>query len=305
VRRLILLLTAVLLLLGGCTSYNTDRNQLTARYGGGITEEKVWKGMVASGTTRNWEFGTGAGDDLYSYPATPRTWLAESQRNNEGRLERTANADRPGVECVTIDGTRMLVDYALSFRLNREPEVFRAFHENIGDKNDIQAWRGGENWNRMVGVYFDSPVEKLIVDLCGGYTADELRNDSAKRREFGQALTAQGKEAIDRRVGGDYFCGSSLESCGEIVFDVGRPELVNRDIILSEEQRQIASNEVAVQTEENRRIEEELKAVELQIAELGPENYVLLKAIESGKITFMQLPPGGNVAVGAPPQAEE
>jgi hypothetical protein len=286
--------------LGGCSSYSSEVNELTLRYGGGFTEEKEYKGLVASGTTANIEFGTGAGDSLYHYPATPRTWLASSERNADGRLVQASNADRPGVECVTSDGTRMLTDYALSFRLNRDEQVLRAFHENIGDKSDIQAWRGLENWVQMVSVYFDSPIEKLIVDLCGGYTTDQLRNDPAKRREFGQQLSTQGKTAIDNRVGGNYFCGASLESCGEIVFDVGRPELVNAEIIKSEEQKQIASNAVDTQEQENRRIETELRAVQQQINALGPNNYVLLRAIESGKITFMQLPEGSNVALPAP-----
>jgi hypothetical protein len=41
----------------------------------------------------------------------------------------------------------------------------------------------------------------------------------------------------------------------------------------------------------------ELEATREEVELLGPEAYALLKAIESGKVTFMQLPEGGTVSV--------
>jgi hypothetical protein len=130
-RSILLMLAAVAL--AGCGTLDSGVEDLTLRYGGGITEEKAYKGMIEPGTTNQFVFGSGTGDDLYHYPRTQRSWIAGE----------TEGVDRPPVEVVTADGVRMKVDYALYFRLNPQEEVLRRFHEDIGLKEG--AWTE-EGW---------------------------------------------------------------------------------------------------------------------------------------------------------------
>lgn len=283
-RRLSALLALVAFGLTGCGTINTDVQDLTLRYGGGLTEEKVYKGMVPAGTTSDFVFGTGAGDSLYRYPRTQRSWIA-----GEG-----PGADRKPVEIITSDGVRMKVDYALYFRLNPTEAILRRFHEDIGLKEG--AWRD-DGWDHMLVTYFDAPITRQLEAIGLNFTADELRSDNAQRREFANAIADNATTEIQRVVGGQYFCGPTTGQCSNISFEVGRPELVNTKIVEAEEGRRVATLEADAQEERNRRVVTQLEATRQEVEVLGPENYALLKAIESGRVSFMQLPQGGNVSV--------
>lgn len=290
-KRTIALLALVVLGLAGCGTLDTNVEDLTLRYGGGVTEEKVYKGMIAPGTTADFVFGTGAGDTLYRYPGTQRSWIAGEVKG----------ADRAPVEVITSDGVRMKVDYALYFRLNPTEETLRQFHEDIGLKE--AAW-SNDGWTGMLRTYFDAPITRQLESLALNYTADELRSEEGKRREFAQSIASNATTEIQRVVGGQYFCGPTRGECANISFEVGRPELVNTKIVEAEEGRRVATLEADAQEERNRRVLTELDAVREQVEALGPENYVLLEAIKSGKIQFMQLPEGGDVAVSSPRSQE-
>jgi hypothetical protein len=281
-RRISLLLIAVAL--AGCGTLDSGVEDLTLRYGGGITEEKVYKGMVEPGTTNQFVFGSGTGDDLYHYPRTQRSWIAGE----------TDGVDRPPVEIVTADGVRMKVDYALYFRLNPQEAVLRQFHEDIGLKEG--AWTE-DGWLEMLRTYFDAPITRQLEAVGLNYSSADLRSNEAKRREFATTISQQATTEIERVVGGPYFCGPARGSCGNISFEVGRPELVNTGIVEAEEGKRIASLEADAQEELNRRVLTELEATRQEVEVLGPEAYALVKAIESGKVTFMQLPESGTVSV--------
>jgi regulator of protease activity HflC (stomatin/prohibitin superfamily) len=281
-RSILLVLAAVAL--AGCGTLDSGVEDLTLRYGGGITEEKAYKGMIEPGTTNQFVFGSGTGDDLYHYPRTQRSWIAGE----------TEGVDRPPVEVVTADGVRMKVDYALYFRLNPQEEVLRRFHEDIGLKEG--AWTE-EGWLEMLRTYFDAPITRQLEAVGLNYTSADLRSNEAKRREFATTISQQATGEIERVVGGPYFCGPQQGSCGDISFEVGRPELVNTGIVEAEEGERIASLEADAQAERNRRVLTELEATREEVEVLGPEAYALLKAIESGKVTFMQLPEGGTISV--------
>lgn len=281
-RRILLVLVAVAL--AGCGTLDSGVEHLTLRYGGGVTEEKDYKGMITPGTTNQFVFGSGTGDSLYHYPRTQRSWIAGE----------TDGVDRPPVEIVTADGVRMKVDYALYFRLNPEEGVLRRFHEDIGLKE--AAWTE-DGWLEMLRTYFDAPITRQLEAGGLNYTSADLRSDEAKRREFATTISDQATSEIERVVGGPYFCGPLQEGCGDISFEVGRPELVNVGIVEAEEGKRIASLEADAQAERNRRVLTELEATREEVEVLGPEAYALIKAIESGKVTFMQLPTDGTVSV--------
>jgi regulator of protease activity HflC (stomatin/prohibitin superfamily) len=281
-RRILLGLVAVVLT--GCGTLDSGVEHLTLRYGGGITEEKEYKGLVAPGTTNQFVFGSGTGDSLYQYPRTQRSWIAGE----------TEGADRPPVEIVTADGVRMKVDYALYFRLNPEEGVLRRFHEDIGLKE--AAWTE-DGWLEMLRTYFDAPITRQLEAVGLNYSSADLRSNEDTRREFARTISSQATTEIERVVGGQYFCGPVQDGCGDISFEVGRPELVNTGIVEAEEGKRIATLEADAQEERNRRVLTELEATRQEVEVLGPDAYALIKAIESGRVTFMQLPEGGTVSV--------
>jgi regulator of protease activity HflC (stomatin/prohibitin superfamily) len=283
-----LMVLLVVVGLAGCGTLNTGVEDLTLRYGGGITEEKEYKGLIQPGTTNQFVFGSGTGDSLYHYPRTQRSWIAGE----------TEGVDRPPVEIVTSDGVRMKVDYALYFRLNPTEEVLRRFHEDIGLKEG--AWTD-DGWLEMLRTYFDAPITRQLEAVGLNFSSEELRSDDVKRREFATTISQQATTEIERVVGGPYFCGPEQGGCGNISFEVGRPELVNTGIVEAEEAKRIATLEADAQEERNRRVLTQLEATREEVEVLGPETYALIKAIESGRVSFMQLPENGaGVTVPAP-----
>lgn len=292
----IIMLVVIALFLTGCGTLSSGVEDLTLRYGGGITEEKDYKGMLEPGTTNQFVFGSGAGDELYHYPRTQRSWVfAQGAQNNP-------SVDRGAVQIVTKDGVRMAVDGAIYFRLNPSEDVLRKFHEDIGLKT--QAWTP-EGWNRMLGTYFDQPIVRQIEAVGLQFTSGELRSEEGKRQEFARLVRDRATQEIERVVGGPYFCGPEQGGCGDLSFEVGRPELVNKKIIEAEESKREAALRADAQRERNRETLTRLDAVREEVDVLGPEAYALIRAIESGKVTFMQLPDNGQVAVPAPRGGEQ
>lgn len=310
-RQLFVLLAV--LLSAACSSYESNRDEVALRYGGGFTEEKNFKGILPVGTTNNVEFGTGAGDEVYKYPTTKRSWIAATDfREQDGRIVRVKPeaADRHAYECVTKDDVRMLVGTNVFFTLNLtgfdpaqgadgsvEPPI-RQFHEQIGLFR--RSWTH-DGWIDTLNVYFDQPIERVIDDVCGNYDSDGLRSNNVTRANFARDITTDATDAIEDAIGGRYFCGPADESrsCGNMQFEVRRPELVNQGIVRAEEKKREQAALLDAVDVENQRINKELEAQKNQIEALGADNYVLLQAIEKGDIRFMQLPPGGSLTVDA------
>lgn len=301
--------------LTACSSYDSDREQVALRYGNGFTEEKDYKGIIEPGTTNNVEFGQGAGDDIYAYPNTKRSWIAATDfvtdKNGKAARSKPAAADRHAYECVTNDDVRMLVGTNVFFTLNlqgtdtpdgrradQDPPI-RQFHENIGLFR--RSWTA-DGWVDTLNVYFDQPIERVVDDVCGDYDSEALRSNNVTRANFARDITTAATDAIEASIGGRYFCGPADEgrSCGNMRFEVRRPELVNRDIVIAEERKREQAALLDAVDVENQRINKELESTRNEIDALGADNWVLLQAIKDGDITFMQLPLGGNVTVPAP-----
>ena len=319
-KRIVTLVVAALLLAGcGMSSYESNRDEATLRYGNGFTEDKNFKGVVPPGVTNDVEFFTDSGDDLYKYPRSKRSWIASTTIAADGSRTTPPQADRPAYECVTSDEVRMLVDVAGYFTLNttglddgppdgtaidewRPP--LRQFHEQIGLNRLFNNGRatggfGNDVWRDVLNVYFDTPIEREIVDICGDYESDALRSNNVTRGEFGRKITSSVTAAIEESLGGRYFCGPEVEGnqCGDIVFEVGRPELVNRKIVEAEEAKRIAAADLEAQEGKNKVVDKELEATRNEIEALGAENFVMLEAIRSGNVQFMQLPPNASLTV--------
>ena len=309
-----LLVLVVALLLTACSSYGSQRDEVALRYGGGFTEDKGFKGILPVGTTNDVEFGAGAGDEVYPYPTTKRSWIAATDfvEGDDGKIVRRKPqaADRHAYECVTKDDVRMLVGTNVFFTLNMtgfdpargadgsvNPPI-RQFHENIGLFR--RSWTH-DGWITTLQVYFDQPIERVIDDVCGNYESDGLRSNNVTRANFARDISTDATDAIEDNIGGRYFCGPADESrsCGNMQFEVRRPELVNQGIVLAEEKKREQAALLDAVDVENQRINKELEATRNEIEALGAENYVLLQAIKDGDIQFMQLPQGGSVTVNA------
>jgi SPFH domain / Band 7 family len=280
-------LIVLLLLLGGCGVAGTEINETGLVYSGGVVENKEFKKILPPGETAQ---SVGMGSEVYRYRTDQRSYIAAEE------------GDTSPVEVVSKDGVRMRVGYQLYFKLNRDPEVLRAFHENLGVKE--QAWTP-EGWVSMLRVYFEPQIERAMEIAALQSNWRDLFASEEARKSFQAATIDNLRNQMRDVIGGDYFCGPGYEGpgddCSDFTLSMDKPEVINVAIVEAIEGEQIATQEVAAQTQENERIRKELEAQREQIAALGPDMYVLLEAIESDKdIGLMQLPQGSDVNVPAP-----
>lgn len=265
-------------LASGCGIESTEQNEVGLIYGGGIVEEKEYKGVLDAGSTNS---VVGFGDAVYRYRTDQRSWVG-----------RTADgSDRDEIEFVSKDGVRMRAPFEVYFSVNQEPEIIQAFHENIGIKTS--AWTP-DGWTEMLRTYFDPPLERAIDSAGLGHEWRPLREDEEVRSQFAADAARRFKRNLDEIVGGNYFCGPDYQQpgdeCGEVQFTLGQPSPVEGNIVRAIESEQTAAAETQAQEQVSRRNEAEADARQVLIDQLGPDAFACLE-IARMAVNAQQPPP--------------
>ena len=276
----------------GCGRAGSAINEIGLIYTGGVVEDKAYKGLLKPGATWN---PVGWGSAVYRYRIDQRSLIAGPGGGRE------QGPDLPPVTVVSDDDVRLNVDFQLYFKLNREEKTLRKFHENLGVKTD--AWTT-EGWLQMLREYFSPQIERAMEAEALRYKWRDLFGKEDTRIEFQNATVTRLKDHIREVIGDDYFCGPAYNGpgseCGSFTFTVGKPTPVNEDIVRAVESEQTAVARTVAQEQENTRINKELEVERTLVALYGAQGALLREAIKSGKVTFMPIPPGTDIAVPAP-----
>lgn len=225
-------------------------------------------------------------DKLYLYPVTQRNYII-SKNPDEGDVARVDFIQATSQDRVNVD-----YQVAVYFKLNTSK--LRKFHEVIGLK--YHAWKD-DGWLEMLHETFRPQIEFAIQRESRRYeVADLYANQQVLEKlqsEIGKTL----KDNIAKVLGDDYFCGPSYDwrvpeaGCPDFTFILRRPDPSDEVVRAFEANR---TSQILIQTKLNeiRQRQNEAKAIEAinKALERAGQNYVLLKAIESGKVDFWVIP---------------
>jgi hypothetical protein len=291
---------AVLLALGGsaCGMEDSAINEIGLTYSGGWFEDKEFKGFLKPGATAK---STGFGSSTYRYRTDQRTFIAGPPIPG---LDKDRQPDVGPVIIVSDDDVRLIVEYQLYFKLNRDEKVLRKFHENLGVKTG--AWNT-DGWRQLLQEYFAPQIERAMESAGLKAKWRELYGSEDARVRFQDETVARLQQAIREVIGDEYFCGPAYNGpgtdCGSYTFTVGKPTPINEDILKALEQEQANVSQTQAAAAVNIRIAAELEGKRQQVALYGQQGAVLLEAIASGKVNqIIVSTDGGNISIPTTPR---
>ena len=275
------------LALNGCTSINTQPDEAGLTYDAGPLSNTEFESCVDP-SNRDWD---GPSDLHYTYPFGQRTY---DFSGGDG-------ADGPAISVVTNDNVTMTVTGVATFALNTDCKTMRQFHERIGIK--FQAWMENgtttDGWRNMLNVYLKQPLDKAMDAVSKKYGYKDLYSDPAVKEKWEDEVGRLASQFIRDQAGADFICQPSYAGagpCGNAVLTLQAPiPPENIRAALTAEQEAVAQNNA--QKQKNETVRTELESIRELVKVLGPDAYVLYKAVEDGKVSVVPVPAGSGINV--------
>lgn len=279
-----------LLSLTACTSISTQPDEAGLTYNAGPISDTAFDTCVGPGN-RDWD---GPGDQHYTYPFGQRTFAFGGDEGLDGAA----------ISVVTSDNVTMSVSGVTTFALNTDCKTLQQFHERIGIK--FQAWmedgQTTDGWRDMLNIYLKQPLEKAMDAVSKKYGYKALYSDPAVKEKWEDEIVTLASTFIKDQSGADYFCQPGYAGagpCGNAVLTLQSPvPPENIRAALTAEQEAVAQNNA--QKQKNETVRTELESIRELVKVLGPEAYVLYKAIQDGKVSVVPVPAGSGINVNPP-----
>ena len=280
--------------LAGWRSVPPDKVLL--HYSGGPVQGTHFKSVVAPGTHTKFY---GLLERYYYLPSTQRNYII-SHNADEGDRKRADSIQSPSKDGVVFD-----FQVAVYFKLNTHQAVVRRFLEQICLKYGCTDLSPDGGWDRMLNDNFRQQIENAIQTESRKYGTDDLANNGDTLRQIQSDVGSNLKERINTVLGDEYFCGPTFDpskpACPDFTFVLKKVEAPQN---IRDNYAAVKASQIAIQQKQNEVAQAQQQAAAaaaLNAAISNNPNYVLLKAIESGKITFWVLPSGNNFTLQTPP----
>jgi len=284
---LVLLLALLPVLFGALKK--TPRNMVGISYGGGPVEAAKFQKVVQPGSSL---FFNGVLDPLYLYPSDTQAYIV-SKAVNQGDVKAADSIIAPSRDRVQIE-----YQIAVYFKLNTNN--LQAFHEQLGLR--YLAYQSG-GWTKLVQDTFRQQIENALQENTRKYDVADLYGNAEDLVAIQKDVEEQLNVRLVNALGQPFFCGPTFKSGGKcepptfIIKKVDIPDDVAKafeDNQTSLIKVKTSENEIAQRANESKAI----TALNEGLSQAGMP-YVMLKAIESGKINFWVLPSDSGVTLNA------
>jgi len=269
----------------------TPKDRIGISYGGGPIEGVHFQKVIPPG---HGLFFNGFFDSLYLYPADQLNYILAPRPNKNGK-----GTTDDSVVAPTSDRVNVSYQVAVYYRLNTDR--LRPFHEEFGLRYQAYTDSG---WDRLVTDTLRQQIEAALQEETRRHTVAELFGDADLLVKVQNEIQGTITTRLEAAMGERFFCGPTFGpggECGDPTFVIKRIDIPDAVAAAFESNR---TSEVLITTRQNevRQREEEARAIAAinDALQQNSRAYVMLKAIESGKINFWVLPEGSDVDLTAP-----
>lgn len=268
----------------------TPRNMIGISYGGGPFESAHFQKIVKPGSGL---FFNGFFDPLYLYPSDQQNYIV----SKNPRVGAVRGKDQ--IIAPTSDRVQLTYQVAMYFKLNTD--LLRQFHEQLGLQYKAYTSSG---WNNLLQDTFRQQIENALQQQTRRYSVADLYGNAKLLVQLQTQVQKTVSQKLISALGEPYFCaptfkpGGTCESPNFIVKQIDIPSGVVtafQNVRTSQIQIDVMKNQVLQRQEEAKGI----AALNVQLRIAGT-NYVLLRAIEQGKINFWVLNPSTSLTIAGP-----
>jgi SPFH domain / Band 7 family len=288
----------------------TPRDRVGISYGGGPFEGVHFQRIVQPGSNL---FFNGFFDSLYMYPSdqvnyivpqqpTPPPTTQTTQTTQAGQQQvqagQQAQASQPAADAVvapTRDRVQVSYQVAVYFKLNIDE--LRDFHEQLGLRYRAYTTSG---WNNLIQDTFRQQIENALQEETRKVDVADLVGNAGLLVELQDNVQTKLTQRLETALGQRFFCAPTFRpdgDCGDPTFVIKRVDI---PASVSKAFEDVRTSEIQIQTKENEVRQRQAEAEAIRALGLTGQEYDILKAIESGKITFWVLPNGSGVTITGP-----
>jgi regulator of protease activity HflC (stomatin/prohibitin superfamily) len=291
----------------------TPRDRVGISYGGGPFEGVHFQRVVQPGSNL---FFNGFFDNLYLYPSdqvnyivpqqpvgpTTTTTTQAGQQQGQGGQQaqggQQGQGTQPAPDAVvapTRDRVQVSYQVAVYFKLNTDE--LRAFHEQLGLRYKAYTTDG---WNSLIRDTFRQQIENALQEETRKVDVADLFGNADLLVQLQDSVQTKLTQRLEDALGQQFFCAPTFRpdgDCGDPTFVIKRVDIPTSVTKAFEDVR---TSEIQIQTKENEVRQREAEARAIAALGLSGQEYDILKAIESGKITFWVLDGQGGITITGP-----
>ena len=284
----------------------TPRDRVGISYGGGPFEGVHFQRMVQPGSNL---FFNGFFDSLYLYPSdqvnyivpqqpTPPPTTQTTQTTQAGQQQAQAQASQlpaDGVVAPTRDRVQVSYQVAVYFKLNIDE--LRDFHEQLGLRYQAYTTDG---WNNLIRDTFRQQIENALQEETRNVDVADLVGNADLLVQLQDNVQTKLTQRLETALGQRFFCAPTFRpgrDCGDPTFVIKRVDIPTS---VSKAFEDVRTSEIQIQTKENEVRQRQAEAEAIRALGLTGQEYNILKAIESGKITFWVLNGEGGITIAGP-----